>query len=125
MASLPFFIPDFNLLNCKLDNFTFLPHRIFLDLEALRHFFPLGFLDLEVLGHLELYYVSMCQTVLIFPNIYIIHKRELKHFELQQVLNYFKYFLIYILRHFVSKSDKKNYIRSLCQYVLISPICIH
>ena len=30
----------------------------------------------------ELYQLFMSQTVLIFPNIYIIHKKELKHFGL-------------------------------------------
>ena len=34
----------------------------------------------------------------------------LRHFELYPVLNCFKYFVIYILRQNVSKSDKKNFI---------------
>ena len=39
---------------------------------ALGYFLPPAiFLDLEVLGHFGLYQVFMCQTVLIFPNIYI------------------------------------------------------
>ena len=37
------------------------------------------FLDLEVLGYFELYQDFICQTALMFPNIYYSQK-EFKHF---------------------------------------------
>ena len=35
-----------------------------------------GSTPMGVLGHFELYQVFMCQTVLIFPNIYLIHTKN-------------------------------------------------
>ena len=43
---------------------------------GIRIILPLGtFLDLEVLGHFELYQAFICQSVLIFPNKSIIYKK--------------------------------------------------
>ena len=72
----------------------------------------------------------MCQTVLIFPKIYIVTKKWkhfgpeiLGHFELKQVLNCFKYFLNIFWDKMSQKSNNKNYIK--CQNVLKFSNCIH